>query len=203
MTSPRLFACLLLGLAPLLRGVDTVPNNFAFQPVDLSGRKVVTWRDSIAGPTPLPHFEFLDGGGPVAVNGPATYTGVEANFSPLVGWEIRDNLDNNLSVDQIRISNSGNGQGWATVRLSKWQDVFSSETNVTTRTLLDTEFFTVHIGQPADPPALVAESLDPSHATTPPDPMTGHFTQTEISYTVEADPVTPNPAADDRDTFGL
>ena len=41
MPSPRLFACLLLGLAPLLRGVDTVPNNFAFQPVDLSGRKVV------------------------------------------------------------------------------------------------------------------------------------------------------------------
>lgn len=203
MPPPRLFACLLLGLAQPLRGADTVPNNFAFQPVDLSGRKVVTWRDSIAGPPPLPHFEFLSGGNSVVVNGPATFTAAGADFTPLVGWEIRDNSANNISADQIRISNAGDGQGWATVRLSKWQDAFSSETNDTTRTLLATEYFTVHVGRPADPPALVAASLDPTFAATPPDPMTGHFTQTEISYTVEADPVTPNPAEDDRDTFGL
>lgn len=203
MPAIRHIACLLACLPLFLWSEDNVPNNFAFQPVNLSGEKVASWRDSIAGPAPLPHFEFFDGGGTVTANGPTTFTGVEANFSPLTGWELRDNVGNGVSVDQIRISNVGNGRGWSTVRLSKWQDVYSTETNNTVRTLLSTEYFTVHIGLPTDPPFLIAANLDPTFATTPPDPMTGHFVQTEVSYTLEADPITPNPLEDDRDTFGL
>lgn len=191
--------------ASLLRAEDNEPNNNFPQPVNLAGQKVVTWKDSIAGQTLLPHFEFLKNGSTVTAGGPAVLNGPAENFTPLYGWELREFTanGNTTSVDQIRVSNVGNGRGWATVRVTRKQEVLLSQTNTLTTTVLGTDFFTVYVGRGSEAPVVIAANLDPTLDRTDPDPMTGHYTETSVKFDVEVDSITPNPAADPQDWFGL
>lgn len=186
-----------------LRAEDNEPNNYSYQPIEITGQKVVTWKDSIAGEQPLPHFEFLKNGSTVVAGGPAIFNGPAENFAPQYGWELSEGTvnGNTTSVDQIRISNVGNGRGWATVRVTRKQEVYVSQTDTTTTTVLGTDYFTVYVGRGSDAPAVIAANLDPTFARTDPDPMTGHYTQTDTHFDVEVDAITPNPAFDERDRF--
>ena len=204
MLRPRLLAIVIPLITVLaLRAEDNEPNNYALQPVNVTGQKVITWKDSIAGERPLPHFEFLKNGSTVIANGPSILNGPAENFTPQYGWELREfeAIGNGTWADHIRISNVGNGRGWATVRVTRKQEVWSSQTDTTLTTVLGTDFFTVLVGLPSDPPALIAANLDPTFDRSDPDPMTGHLTQTSVKFDVEVDAITPNPVEDDRDTF--
>ncbi|MBX7212034.1 MAG: hypothetical protein K1X78_27255 [Verrucomicrobiaceae bacterium] len=206
MLHPRLLALAIPLIAALaLRAEDNEPNNYSYQPIEITGQKVVTWKDSIAGEQPLPHLEFLKNGSTVVAGGPAVLNGPTANFTPQYGWELREFTvnGNTTSVDQIRISNAGNGRGWATVRVTRKQEVYVSQTDTTTTTVLSTDYFTVYVGRGSAAPAVIAANLDPTFARTDPDPMTGHYTQTDTRFEVEVDASTPNPAFDERDRFQI